>query len=233
MPDLPNTAPQRKRGRPSRVPIPAVQTSPAPYHHGDLRAGLLAAAERILVRDGIQGLTLRAAAREAGVSHAAPKNHFGDLTGLLSELAAVGFDRFNAAMKAAVSLTDEAVPDADRMSALGAGYVRFARANPGLFLLMFRGERLDFTRPTLRDASASAFDRLAGSTGAPVGYPHKARSIRPGLTVGQAAQIVSAWAMVHGLAMLLIDGRLKPVVDRLPPGMGEAALLEAIRRGAP
>ena len=61
------------------------------YHHGDLKAALLAEAETILERDGIQALTLRAAARAAGVSHAAPTNHFGDLSGLLSELAAVGF----------------------------------------------------------------------------------------------------------------------------------------------
>src|SRR5215472_8531110 len=68
----------------------------APYHHGSLREAMLRAAESILERDGIRGLTLRAAAREAGVSHAAPKNHFGDVMGLLSDLAAVGFARFRA-----------------------------------------------------------------------------------------------------------------------------------------
>src|SRR6516162_5040850 len=72
----------------------------APYHHGSLRKALLDAAERILEENGIQGLTLRAAAREAGVSHAAPKNHFGDLSGLLSELAARGFERLSASMLA-------------------------------------------------------------------------------------------------------------------------------------
>src|SRR5215468_9252586 len=74
----------------------------APYHHGSLPEAMLAAAERILERDGIAGLTLRAAAREAGVSHAAPKNHFGDICGLLSELAALGFARFGAALVANV-----------------------------------------------------------------------------------------------------------------------------------
>src|ERR1700745_2017218 len=72
----------------------------APYHHGSLREAMLRAAESILERDGIGGLTLRAAAREAGVSHAAPKNHFGDVMGLLSDLAAVGFARFRGAMEA-------------------------------------------------------------------------------------------------------------------------------------
>ena len=64
----------------------SIESPPRAYHHGDLKAALLAAAEAILERDGIQALTLRAAARAAGVSHAAPANHFGDLTGLLSEL---------------------------------------------------------------------------------------------------------------------------------------------------
>src|SRR5689334_9448748 len=69
-----------------------------PYHHGALRDALLQAAERVLERDGLAGLTLRAVAREAGVSHAAPTHHFGDLTGLVSELAAIGFRQFNTAM---------------------------------------------------------------------------------------------------------------------------------------
>ena len=86
-----------KAGR-AGVVLPAGET---PYHHGDLHDALLAAAERVLERDGLSGLTLRAVAREAGVSHAAPTHHFGDLTGLLSELAAIGFRRFNAAMIAA------------------------------------------------------------------------------------------------------------------------------------
>src|ERR1043166_3542477 len=89
--------PSRKALPPSKKRRTAKRA--APYHHGSLREAMLRAAESILERDGIQGLTLRAAAREAGVSHAAPKNHFGDLSGLLSELAAVGFERFVAMMQ--------------------------------------------------------------------------------------------------------------------------------------
>ena len=91
-------APSRKATRAGKK-RPAAKRA-APYHHGSLREAMLRAAESILERDGIGGLTLRAAAREAGVSHAAPKNHFGDIMGLLSDLAAVGFARFRVAMKA-------------------------------------------------------------------------------------------------------------------------------------
>ena len=178
-----------------------------------------AAAERILEREGIQGLTLRAAAREAGVSHAAPKNHFGDLAGLLSELAAVGFTRFVATMQAGVGEGDS--PDR-RMAGIGRGYVAFAQAHPGLFLLMFRGERLDFTRPSLRAAVDASAGALSSAVAARSG-----EKVDAGLTLVQAASIIGPWSLVHGFAMLLLDGRLKPLMARLPTGTKADALLGA------
>src|SRR3954453_18003453 len=120
----------------------------ARYHHGALQEALLTAAEKVLERDGLQGLTLRAVAREAGVSHAAPTHHFGDLSGLLSELAAIGFRQFNAAMAAA----DCSGPSPlEKAMARAKGYVAYARAHPGMYGLMFRTERLDMTRPSLHE----------------------------------------------------------------------------------
>src|SRR6476620_2990206 len=96
-----------KREKPSQAAV-AKKTAGRPRrsagdsdHHGDLHSALLTAAEKVLERDGLAGLTLRAVAREAGVSHAAPTHHFGDLTGLVSEVAAIGFRQFNTAMKLA------------------------------------------------------------------------------------------------------------------------------------
>src|SRR5689334_8044776 len=123
-----------------------------PYHHGALRDALLQAAERVLERDGLAGLTLRAVAREAGVSHAAPTHHFGDLTGLVSELAAIGYRQFSAAMtaaKASGTLQEQGL-------AAARAYVAFAQAHPGMYGLMFRAERLDMSRPSLHDASDAA-----------------------------------------------------------------------------
>jgi AcrR family transcriptional regulator len=191
-----------------------------PYHHGSLREALLEAAEHILVRDGIQALTLRATAREAGVSHAAPKNHFDDLAGLLSALAAVGFERFRAAMLAEAAT--ETTP-AGRMDAIGRAYVHFADANRGLFLLMFRGERLQLDRPPLSEAAGAAFAVLAATVAesrpeTPAGPP----------TLDVAGQMVTAWSLVHGFSMLLIDGRLDPILEQLPKGAGWPELLETI-----
>src|SRR6478735_4491658 len=134
-----------------------------PYHHGDLHEALLKAAERVLERDGLAGLTLRAVAREAGVSHAAPTHHFGDLTGLLSELAAIGFRQFNTAMVAAGA--SGTTPMQKGMSRAKA-YVAYAQAHPGMYGLMFRTERIDMTRPALHEAAGAAFAGLAGAIGA-------------------------------------------------------------------
>src|SRR5713101_8257306 len=117
----------------------------APYHHGALRDALLEAAERVLERDRLSGLTLRAVAREAGVSHAAPTHHFGDLTGLVSELAAIGFRQFNAAMAAAGAAAGPALME--KALARAKAYVAYAQAHPGMYGLMFRTERLDMKRP--------------------------------------------------------------------------------------
>src|SRR4051812_40049851 len=107
-PAAPARTPRKSARTPPRT---AVSGADAPYHHGSLRAALLEAAERVLERDGLAGLTLRAVAREAGVSHAAPSHHFGELAGLLSELAAVGFRQFNAAM---ASSSDSATTPLER-----------------------------------------------------------------------------------------------------------------------
>src|SRR5262245_45102253 len=74
-----------------------------PYHHGNLRAALLEAAEAELEAEGIEGFSLRGVAKRAGVSHAAPAHHFGDASGLLTGLAAEGYRRFVAAQKNASS----------------------------------------------------------------------------------------------------------------------------------
>lgn len=213
-----STAASSKPGRPVRGVEHAVAT---PYHHGALRDGLLQAAERVLERDGLAGLTLRAVAREAGVSHAAPTHHFGDLTGLVSELAAIGFLRFNAAMAAAGATADAPT---DKALARAHAYVAYAQANPGMYGLMFRTERLDYARPSLHEAAGASFAGLAGAIGA-----NRHEQISEGtLTLDQAAAIARAWSLVHGYTMLLLDGRLADILRRAPAGTDAETLLNAM-----
>lgn len=194
-----------------------------PYHHGDLRDALLQAAARVAARDGLQGLTLRAVAREAGVSHAAPAHHFGDVTGLISELAAIAFRRFSAALSEAAASASSPEEAAGRRA---GAYVGFARDNPCLFQLMFRTERLDHSRPALRDAAEDAFLNLAKV----VGIRRHETVVPDRLTMAQAADIARMWSMVHGFAMLYLDGRLRDILDGLPPGTTAEALLAAMLR---
>ncbi|RXG90591.1 TetR/AcrR family transcriptional regulator [Bradyrhizobium vignae] len=192
-----------------------------PYHHGALREALLLAAERVLERDGLAGLTLRAVAREAGVSHAAPTHHFGDLTGLLSELAAVGFRQFNAAM---ASACDSATTPLERALARPKAYVAYAQAHPGMYGIMFRTERLDYSRPSLHEAAEASFAGLANA----IATMRQERISGDTLTLEQGAAIARAWSMVHGFTMLLLDGRLEDILQRLPAGTTAEQLLEAI-----
>jgi AcrR family transcriptional regulator len=205
--------------RPTRRPTTA--KAETPYHHGALREALLQAAERVLERDGLAGLTLRAVAREAGVSHAAPTHHFGDLTGLVSELAAIGFRQFNDAM---ASACNSATTPLSRALARPKAYVAYAQAHPGMYGLMFRTERLDYSRPSLQEAAESSFAGLANAIGA----MRQEQISGDALTIEQGAAIARAWSMVHGFTMLLLDGRLEDILERLPAGTTAEQLLEAI-----
>ena len=106
----------------------------APYHHGDLRDALIAAAQEILEANGLASLSLRGVARCAGVSPAAPYHHFPDKQALLDAVAERGFDALTAAM---TTRMDKVSGGAARLDASGIGYVAFAVANPALFGLMF------------------------------------------------------------------------------------------------
>jgi AcrR family transcriptional regulator len=215
-------APARAR-RKSSAPRTAGSDEDAPYHHGDLRDALLKAAERVLERDGLSGLTLRAAAREAGVSHAAPTHHFGDLTGLVSELAAIGFRQFNEAMAAAGAAGTSPM---EKALARAKAYVAYAQGHPGMYGLMFRTERLDMTRPSLHEAAKASFAGLAGAIGA---SRHEQIS-EEALSLEQAAAIARAWSLVHGFTMLLLDDRLSDILRRLPNGTDAETLLDAMLR---
>lgn len=186
-----------------------------PYHHGNLQAVLLAAAETELAISGIEGFSLRGVAKRASVSHAAPAHHFGDVNGLLTALAAVGFERFGAAQQVRQQRADR--DPLSQLVASGLGYIDFARAHPALFRLMFSSDRPDHDAAVLHIPSKAAMDALIRDVTAVHGS-----------SSATAGHVATAWAIVHGLADLLIAGRLKPVL-RLPVAEQEAALAAIIR----
>ncbi|MHA6689265.1 TetR/AcrR family transcriptional regulator [Devosia sp. A449] len=161
----------------------------APYHHGDLRNALLEAALLILEREGEAGLGLRDLARAVGVSPAAPYRHFDSRAALLEALAVTGYQRFTRAM-AEVS----AANPPDLLAAMGKTYVLFALDNAALFRLMFSAQLRRDNRPGLRIAAEAAFATL--------------RQVSGGDGRNGRMAALAAWARVHGLAVLLLDGQI-------------------------
>ena len=179
------------------------------YHHGALHEALLKASETILCRDGLTALTLRAIAREAGVSHGAPAHHFNDLSDLLSELVATGFERLTEAVQAAGQ------GKAAQFTAAAQAYVAFAIGNAALFQLMFRVERLNAGHERLRAARAGAFAVIAEASALPAGA----------LSPREVGAMTAQWCMVQGFAGLAANGRLGPLLERAPEGTQEPELL--------
>jgi AcrR family transcriptional regulator len=174
------------------------------YHHGNLRQALLDAGLDLLAERGIDGFTLREVARRAGVSHAAPYHHFPEHGALVRAIVAESFDLLGSALsEAAGGAGDEPL---DRIAAMGRAYVDFALDHPQRYRLMFRSELSragDSEVPTDADAAgATAFGALmtAVQDAADQGL------LREGTDAGGAA--VAAWASVHGLASLILEGAL-------------------------
>lgn len=178
------------------------------YHHGDLREALLAAAETMLREDGPGGVTLRACARRAGVSHAAPQHHFRDLADLLAEVAARGFDRLTERLQTA--LDDAGDSARARYVAVAQTYVGFARTDSALFRLMFRSDVLNRDNKRLLAASRRTYAAMVSSIvlhrgDAPVTAENlPERTHEPGLM----EDILISWSHLHGFAQLLIEGQL-------------------------
>jgi len=162
-----------------------------PYHHGDLRRALIAAAMAALREGGAESISLREVARRAGVSPAAPYRHFENRAALLAAVATEGFVAFREEQDGA----REGVAEDDQFAAMAHAYVRFALANPQLFRLMFSAELEMSRHPALRAAADAAYAPLA-----------RAAAREDNIAPEEVA--VAAWAFVHGLSVLLLDNQI-------------------------
>ena len=181
------------------VYVPAQLTSPEQ---------LVAAAREVLERDGLEGLTLRAVARQAGVSHGAPLRHFPGVATLLAALAAQGFEQLYDSVDASVREAGSESTARHRLSTGGQGYVRFASAHPGVFSLMFRRELIDATYPPLGESGARAFNQLVDLV-----INAQAEGWAADEEPLHAAVVV--WSLVHGIATLYLHGSLQGVAPEL------------------
>lgn len=153
------------------------------YHHGDLRAALVRAAFALARRDGPDGITLRAVAKRAGVSEAAPYHHFKDKRSLLAAAAGVGFEKLDERAVRVGSLEDFA-----------AEYVAFAIEEPGAFRLMFGAH--------VAELDLAAIPELA--------VPGRRLKARIRALAGDETLFRMCWAQCHGLAWLVVEKELDP-----------------------
>jgi AcrR family transcriptional regulator len=168
------------------------------YHHGDLRAALVEAGLRLIEEQAVDDVSLREVARSVGVSATAVYRHFPDKAALLGALAGEGLARLGAAQREA---SEAAGGGAAGFNATGIAYVRFALANPGLFRLIFSKSR----RAGPQDWGERSNDAMR------MLQENAVRLV--GRDRGEAAArlfALRAWALVHGLAVLILDGQVEP-----------------------
>ena len=194
-----------------------MSASKATYHHGHLRAACVRAAMELLEEGGETALSLRAVARRAGVSPAAPYRHYADREALVSAVAAVGYREL--AERLAAAHPSPSTPE--QLASVAIAYVQFALERPALFRIMF-GEPCDRDNDERVAATAAVtlyVRQIAGRS-----FPH----------ADADALATAIWALVHGLAFLHLDGKLDArsplvVADRVSAAI--KALLTATGTG--
>jgi AcrR family transcriptional regulator len=193
------------------------------YHHGDLRNALVASAVRLVERDGPGAFSLREAARDVGVSANAAYRHFEDKSALMMAAAAEGFARLAKRMMRAMDRAREGASaqrnSIARFKAVGRAYVEFAVENPELFRLMFS----ESAKGCLR-ASAPKQDRAAPTPWEILGMSLDAL-VHDGVlpAAGREGAELKAWTVVHGFALLTLDGYAGDA-----RGLARAAALESV-----
>lgn len=167
---------------------PLEPSSPSAYHHGDLPNALRASAVEVILDKGLHGFSLREVARRAGVSHAAPGYHFGDVRGLLTAVAIEGFDTLHDELVRSGAGIDDPI---ERLKAIGRGYIRVAIEHPAHCEVMFRDDVVSADAPALAEAGLAAYGVLERAVTA-IADRHDAE-----LAVHDVARL--CWSTMQGL----------------------------------
>lgn len=199
---------------------PGIPTN-ARYHHGDLANALLQAVGEIVEEKGASGVSLREAARRAGVSHSAPAHHFGDKEGLMEAFGTQGWDMLAERLRDRFDATEGAGHRA-RLIAMGRGYVEFAMQNPAHYEVMMRMmDDCDDPTAPIHQAAESAFAPLAIVVG---------QLVQDGLVPEHRARYFASmlWGTVHGIAHLWESERLSHFYEDHTPEQFLDAMFETI-----
>jgi AcrR family transcriptional regulator len=206
--------PEKSRAR-TRDSGPSLRKPKGSYHHGNLRRALIDAALGLIEKEGAAALSLRAAARRAGVSTAAPYRHFPSRKALLAAVAEEGFRLLGEEIRRAIAPHGDNA--ARRLGESGVAYVLFAAANPSRYNVMLSPELADRTaHPSLAAAEEDTRRLLLDAV-----RDYQEAGWMDSRDPGELA--LSAWSSVHGLASLITSGHV-------PVASSDPAQIEAIAR---
>lgn len=178
----------------------------AAYHHGDLRAHLVATVRDLVEIHGPDGFSVAEAARRAGVSSAAPYKHFKDRHEILRAVVSEALDRLRTAMEAGGA--QHPTGSVEAVAAIGQAYVGFARAEPGVFRLVFSLTEGHENAPDLLAKGEACFSVVVRAAAARLGLPPDDPEVQ------RRAYIL--WSFVHGHSFLTIDMKHKVATNAIP-----------------
>ena len=215
--------------------VPQTPPPRSTYRHGDLRRALLEAGVELARTGGPEAVVLREATRRAGVAPNAAYRHFENRQALLYAVRSVALAAVARAMEAELAAVPPDLPPAefarDNLRAVGTGYLRFAQAESGLFRTAF-GPSDDLTKRSQGTPGDSErkgqsgldpFELLGAAIDKLVSAGLMSPERRPG------AEFL-AWSAVHGLAMLVVDGPLGPVLGQQMQQVGQR-VIDMVEKG--
>lgn len=164
------------------------------YHHGELRDALIGAAGDIIREHGIEGFSLREAARRAGVSPGAPAHHFGTARGLLTEVALAGYERLGEYLRG----SERAGDPSTQIAEISLAYIQFALDHPGVFRLMFRNDLVDRSDPRYEGTTMTALEPFSAAA-------NIYRQTDGMDQMEERAALFALWSAIHGMAHLVLE----------------------------
>ncbi|GAA4644472.1 TetR/AcrR family transcriptional regulator [Pontixanthobacter gangjinensis] len=192
-----------------------------PFHHGDLKRVLFEVALKLLDRDGVEGVTIRAVAREAGVSHGAPVNHYRDRRALLTALAQRQFETIRSSVED--GLTAATVGSNAWIEVFGNTLLDFGFEYPHRYKLLWRGDLIDLNDPDLSRIMDQIYAQLCDQI---------ERSM-PQVEFDRDTVAVAFWSMIHGYLDMRLSGMFVPLDDKVTGKPRETALLDLFKMLAP
>jgi len=191
------------------------------FHHGDLKRVLFDVALKLLDRDGVDGVTIRAVAREAGVSHGAPVNHYRDRKALLTALARQQFENILSSVDK--GLANAAGDSSGWVDAFGNAMFDFGFNFPHRYKLLWRGDLIDLQDPELLTVMDQIYDQLCDEI---------ERSM-PRVEFDRDTVAVAFWSMLHGYLDMRLSRMFVPLHDKVSGKPRDVALLDLFKTFVP